>query len=68
MRTIIIEIDGPHGLNVREGDCHAGGLSWGEMLEQVVALTHPKITTPPRYAMRTEAEWIVQYPHWAEKS
>lgn len=59
MRTIIIEIDGPHGhLNLREGDKHTLGLSWDEMLGMVAAMTIPtRIVPGGAYPLRTDAEW-----------
>lgn len=49
----------PHpdgGYDVRVGDRTAGALCFGEMLEQVVALTLGE-RRPRSYPMQTEAEW-----------
>lgn len=40
---------------VTQGDRSADGLGWGEMIEQVVELTHPKIEHA-HYPMLTAAE------------
>ena len=62
-RRIIIEIgparhpDSPGLFDVvlEDGRC-CDGLSWDEMIGQVIELTHPKLGQP-HYRMQTPAEW-----------
>lgn len=55
MRTLTIEIDGEHGLDVVNGDGQrANGLTIGEVLEQVLAEIG---RVPKAYPMHTPAEW-----------
>ncbi|MFZ2306793.1 MAG: hypothetical protein WAW73_20155 [Rhodoferax sp.] len=59
MRTITITFDPTPGCgwDVQEDGKCCNGLCWGEMLEQVVALTIPKNRVGTGYEMRTPAEW-----------
>jgi len=54
---------------VSEGNLFADRLTWGEMIEQVIGLTHPSLRSP-RYPMLTAEEraeeehrWRAIYPH-----
>lgn len=59
MRTITITFDPTPGCgwDVQEDGKCCNGLCWGEMLEQVAALTMPPERLGRGYEMRTPAEW-----------
>ena len=41
-------------------DCNGlrcNGLNWGELIDQVVSLTHPRLDGTPQYKMMTDEEW-----------
>lgn len=70
LRTITIEIGPdclPGGFDVVVDDLRCNGLSFDEMLGQVVALTHPKIGAP-HYRMQTAEEWAQQSAAGAERA
>lgn len=60
-REIIITVDDNGKLDVREGDRYCDGLCWGEMLEQVAAMTMPVKRINDMngmiYPMLTKKEW-----------
>lgn len=59
MRTITIEIDGEHGLDVVNGDGQrANGLTLGEVLEQILAEIG---RVPKGYPMKTAEEWAATF-------
>lgn len=45
------------GYTIYQGDRYTDGLCWGEMLEQLISLTHGDILEP-RYRFITDEEWI----------
>lgn len=59
MRQITITFDNGKGFSVTENACTADRLSWGEMLEQIAQLTHPKINVQ-RYKMLTVEQYAAQ--------
>lgn len=38
-----------------------GGLSFGELIEQIISLTHPKLDGKPRFPMMTREDWAKYY-------
>lgn len=51
-RQVIVTFLATGEFIVSEGDQFADRLTWGEMLEMIIGLTHPSIDSP-RYRMRT---------------
>jgi hypothetical protein len=58
-RIITIVVRSRGGFAVHEGEAFHDGLCFGEMLEQVIGLTHPQVKHPPYPMMTAEehAEW-----------
>lgn len=56
---VVVRLHDTGQLEVIVGDRTMGTASWGEVLEQVTALTHPLIN-PKReqYPMQTPQEWV----------
>jgi hypothetical protein len=61
VRTLLVEIHAGGFFSIHEGDRTTGELAWDEALGSFAELTHPRIGQP-RYAMRTQSEWVALYP------
>ncbi len=61
-REIRITISDTGSIDVWEGDRHSEQLYFGEMIETIVDLCHPKLPGVARYAMLTDAEWKARWP------
>lgn len=61
-RKIVITIGDRGELDVWEGESHTDTLCFGEMLETITDLCHPKLSGVARYAMLTADEWHARHP------